>query len=47
MSEPTQDALGERLDAIARQPFRAKSRLRGRKRSIAQLDGPATLRRHA
>jgi hypothetical protein len=40
-------ALDQRLDAIARQPFRAKFRLRGRERATAELRGPATMRRHA
>ena len=45
MSEaPTIDA---RIDAIARHPFRARFRLRGRDRGLAQLHGPARLRRHA
>jgi hypothetical protein len=40
-------ALDQRLDAIARQPFRAKFRLRGHERATAELRGPATMRRHA
>lgn len=41
------DSLDLKLDALARQPFRAKFRLRGRERSTAELRGPATMRRHA
>ncbi|MET9448702.1 DUF4186 domain-containing protein [Streptomyces cinerochromogenes] len=40
-------ALDQRLDALARQPFRAKFSLRGRDRATAALKGPATLRWHA
>ncbi|GHG94296.1 DUF4186 domain-containing protein [Streptomyces rubradiris] len=40
-------ALDLRLDALARQPFRARFRLRGRDLATARLKGPATLRRHA
>ncbi|GAA3151397.1 DUF4186 domain-containing protein [Streptomyces echinatus] len=40
-------ALDQRLDAIARQPFRAKFHLRGRDRATAELKGPATIRWHA
>lgn len=41
------DSLDERLDAIARHPFRAKFHLRGRDRATAQLRGLATMRWHA
>jgi Domain of unknown function (DUF4186) len=41
------DPLGEKLDVIARHPFRAKFQLRGRERATADLGGPATMRRHA
>ncbi|MFG2193173.1 DUF4186 domain-containing protein [Streptomyces sp. NPDC048639] len=47
MPEPRPDALDVRLDTIARHPFRAKFRLRGRERAIAELNGPSTLRWHA
>lgn len=40
-------SLDRRLDALARQPFRAKFHLRGRERATAELKGPATLRWHA
>ena len=40
-------SLDDKLDAIARQPFRAKFHLRGRDRATAQLRGPATMRLHA
>jgi len=40
-------AIDERLDRIGRQPFRAKFRLRGRDRGLAQLRGPEVLRTHA
>ncbi|MFF9525210.1 DUF4186 domain-containing protein [Streptomyces achromogenes] len=39
--------LDRRLDALARQPFRARFRLRGRELATARLKGPATLRWHA
>jgi Domain of unknown function (DUF4186) len=41
------DSLDQRLDAIGRQPFRARFRLRGRERALAESSGPATMRRHA
>jgi hypothetical protein len=41
------DSLDQRLDAIARHPFRAKFHLRGRERATAELCGPSTMRRHA
>jgi Domain of unknown function (DUF4186) len=41
------DPLDQKLAAIARHPFRAKFRLRGRERVTAELSGPATMRRHA
>ncbi|MGW7789336.1 DUF4186 domain-containing protein [Streptomyces tricolor] len=44
---PDPRALDRRLDALARQPFRARFRLRGRERATAELKGPATVRRHA
>jgi hypothetical protein len=47
MPDSSSDSLDERLDVIARQPFRAKFHLRGRDRATAQLNGPATIRRHA
>ncbi|AYN38291.1 DUF4186 domain-containing protein [Streptomyces dangxiongensis] len=40
-------SLDRRLDALARQPFRARFHLRGRDRATAALKGPVTLRRHA
>ncbi|MFJ7152446.1 DUF4186 domain-containing protein [Streptomyces sp. NPDC100445] len=40
-------SLDRRLDALARQPFRARFHLRGRDRATAVLKGPATVRRHA
>ncbi|MCS0599672.1 DUF4186 domain-containing protein [Streptomyces sp. LP11] len=43
----TPGALDGRLDALARQPFRARFHLRGRERATAELKGPATLRWHA
>jgi hypothetical protein len=45
--DPIPDPLDQRLDIIARQPFRAKFHLRGRDRATAELNGPATVRRHA
>jgi Domain of unknown function (DUF4186) len=47
MTEPTPDALDQRLGAIARHPFRAKFHLRGRDRVTAELSSPSTLRLHA
>ncbi|MFC9930756.1 DUF4186 domain-containing protein [Streptomyces sp. NPDC127190] len=44
---PEPGFLDRRLDALARQPFRARFRLRGRDRATAELKGPATVRRHA
>jgi hypothetical protein len=41
------DSLDQKLDAVARQPFRAKFHLRGRERAAAELSDPATMRRHA
>jgi hypothetical protein len=40
-------SLDDKLDAIARHPFRAKFHLRGRDRATAQLRGPSTMRLHA
>ncbi|MFF7970299.1 DUF4186 family protein [Streptomyces sp. NPDC007905] len=45
--DPTARSLDQRLDAIARQPFRAKFHLRGRDLATAELKGPATIRWHA
>ncbi|MEU7423140.1 DUF4186 domain-containing protein [Streptomyces sp. NPDC048362] len=39
--------LDQRIDALARQPFRARFHLRGRDRATAELKGPDTIRRHA
>jgi hypothetical protein len=44
---PGTRALDQRLDALARQPFRARFHLRGRDRATAGLKGPATIRWHA
>jgi hypothetical protein len=41
------DSLDRKLDAIGRQPFRAKFHLRGRERVTAEQAAPATLRLHA
>ena len=41
------DSLDQKLDAIARQPFRAKFHLRGPDRVTAEERAPATLRLHA
>jgi hypothetical protein len=40
-------SVDERIDAIARRPFRAKFHLRGRDRATAILRGPARIRTHA
>src|SRR5436305_12951218 len=40
-------SLDERIDAIGRQPFRARFHLRGRDRATAVLRGPARIRAHA
>ena len=40
-------SLDDKLDALARHPFRARFHLRGRDRATAQLRGPATIRLHA
>ncbi|MFF9813143.1 DUF4186 domain-containing protein [Streptomyces sp. NPDC014006] len=48
MNSPTNPhSIDRRLEALARQPFRAKFHLRGRDRATAELKGPATIRRHA
>jgi hypothetical protein len=39
--------LDQRLDLIARHPFRAKFHLHGRERVTAELSDPATMRLHA
>ena len=41
------EELDQKLDAIARHPFRAKFHLRGRERLTAELSDPATMRLHA
>lgn len=41
------DPINRKLDALARQPFRAKFHLRGRDRATAETRGPVTIRRHA
>lgn len=41
------EALDARLDAITRQPFRARFHLRGRDRAIVPLRGMTAIRRHA
>ena len=41
------DSLDQKLDAIARQPFRAKFHLRGRERVTVAESAPSTLRLHA
>lgn len=41
------DELDDKLDAIARHPFRAQFHLRGRERATAELADPATMRLHA
>ncbi|AOP50730.1 DUF4186 domain-containing protein [Streptomyces lydicus] len=47
MSDATPDGLDQRLDVIARHPFRAKFHLRGRERVTAELGGPSAMRWHA
>ncbi|MFF4211913.1 DUF4186 domain-containing protein [Streptomyces sp. NPDC001796] len=44
---PTARSLDQKLDAVARHPFRAKFHLRGRDLATAQLKGPSTIRWHA
>jgi hypothetical protein len=41
------EPLDCKLEALARQPFRAKFHLRGREQATARLTDPATLRLHA
>lgn len=41
------DSLNQRLDTLARRPFRAKFHLRGPERVKAELSDPSTLRWHA
>jgi len=45
--DPPPEALDRTLDAIARQPFRAKFHLRGPDRLSAELKDPTILRQHA
>ncbi len=40
-------SIDERIDVIARHPFRAKFRLRGRERALVQLRGMSAVRQHA
>lgn len=47
MPDLVPDSSGQRLEAIARHPFRAKFHLRGPERVTAQLNSPSVLRRHA
>jgi hypothetical protein len=44
---PTTTSIDDRLDALAKQPFRAKFHLRGRERAFVQLRGMTTVRQHA
>ncbi|MER6070213.1 DUF4186 domain-containing protein [Streptomyces sp. NPDC001852] len=46
-ASPDPRSLDQRLDTLARQPFRARFHLRGRDRATAELKGPATIRWHA
>jgi Domain of unknown function (DUF4186) len=39
--------IDERLDRLARQPFRARFHLRGRERALVQLRGTTAIRDHA
>ncbi|HZE04332.1 MAG TPA: DUF4186 domain-containing protein, partial [Solirubrobacteraceae bacterium] len=39
--------IEERLDALAKQRFRARFHLRGRERALVQLRGTEAIRRHA
>ena len=39
--------IDSRLDALARQPFRAKFHLRGRERALVELRGMTAIRAHA
>jgi uncharacterized protein DUF4186 len=41
------ESLDQRLDVIARQPFRAKFHLTGRERAAAESSDPARMRSHA
>ena len=47
INELMPDPLDQKLDVIARQPFRAKFHLRGRERVTAEQSAPSTLRLHA
>jgi hypothetical protein len=44
---PSPGSIDRRLDALARQPFRAKFQLRGRDAALVQLRGRETIRKHA
>lgn len=47
MGSPSTDTIDERLDAVARQSFRARFHLRGRERALVKLRGLQAIRRHA
>lgn len=46
-STPPGDAIEQRLDALAKQRFRARFHLRGRERALVQLRGLRAIRTHA
>jgi hypothetical protein len=41
------ESIDERLDALAKQPFRVRFHLRGRERALVQLRGMRAIRCHA
>lgn len=43
----SRETIDERLDALAKQPFRARFHLRGRDRALVELRGRRAIRRHA
>ena len=46
-SVPSVEAIDERLDALAKQRFRASFHLRGRERALVELRGLRAIRSHA
>jgi hypothetical protein len=44
---PPTEVIDERIDVLAKQPFRARFHLRGRERALVQLRGMQAIRRHA
>ncbi|HWE09687.1 MAG TPA: DUF4186 domain-containing protein [Solirubrobacteraceae bacterium] len=45
-SPPPTELIDERIDILARQPFRSRFHLRGREHALVQLRGTQAIRRH-